>query len=225
MYYRFGRHEFSGWVRYATLIDGGCRVLVMGKKAHAHISLGATLKLPLGRKLSGGMKPSGDVKWIRSSQSNRCATVSTMHWNALCSVCDSLWLGAVCGFVMTAGWLKGRVRIFSEERSLAFVVVCLQFAAMATETMIAELPAQALMGSLPTLLGRYQLTKGEAYAAAREARKVPLLTKERGVALQLELMATYSSPAFQKQLHELGRTLGWLGQHLAVALLIFGTRY
>ena len=91
--------------------------------------------------------------------------------------------------------------------------------------MIAELPAQALMGSLPTLLGRYQLTKGEAYAAAREARKVPLLTKERGVALQLELMATYSSPAFQKQLHELGRTLGWLGQHLAVALLVFGTRH
>ena len=41
MYYRFGRYEFSGWVRYATLIDGGCRVLVMGKKAHAHISLGA----------------------------------------------------------------------------------------------------------------------------------------------------------------------------------------
>ena len=55
-----------------------------------------------------------------------------MHWNALCSACDSLWLGAACGFVMTAGWLKGRVRIFSEERSLAglaFVVVCLQFAA------------------------------------------------------------------------------------------------
>ncbi|CAE7209786.1 unnamed protein product, partial [Symbiodinium pilosum] len=89
---------------------------------------------------------------------------------------------------------------------------------MATETMIAELPAQALMGSLPTLLGRYQLTKGEAYAAAREARKVPLLTKERGVALQLELMATYSSPAFQKQLHELGRTLGPASSKFRAAL-------
>ncbi|CAE7252008.1 aglP [Symbiodinium natans] len=34
------------------------------------------------------------------------------------------------------------------------------------------------------------------------------LTKERAVALQLELMAHYNTPAFQKQLHELARTLG-----------------
>ena len=44
-----------------------------------------------------------------------------------------------------------------------------------------------------------------------QGRQPETLTKERAITLQLELMAAYGTPAFQKELHEIGRRYGTLG--------------
>ena len=94
------------------------------------------------------------------------------------------------------------------------------------ETMArADLPR--LPTALPTLLAASARTRSEP--TQLEAKDVkaeagppegPLgeqpsetlgLTKERAITLQLELMAAYGTPAFQKQLHEIGRRHGTLG--------------
>jgi len=91
------------------------------------------------------------------------------------------------------------------------------------ETMArADLPR--LPTALPTLLAASARTRSEP--TQLEAKDVkaeagppegPLgeqpsetlgLTKERAITLQLELMAAYGTPAFQKQLHEIGRRHG-----------------
>eukprot|EP00439_Symbiodinium_sp_Y106_P030564 s2123_g3.t1 len=98
--------------------------------------------------------------------------------------------------------------------------------AVMAETMArADLPR--LPTALPTLLAASARTRSEP--TQLEAKDVkaeagppegPLgeqpsetlgLTKERAITLQLELMAAYGTPAFQKQLHEIGRRHGTLG--------------
>ncbi|CAE7939485.1 unnamed protein product [Symbiodinium sp. KB8] len=48
----------------------------------------------------------------------------------------------------------------------------------------------------------------EAIQEAQGRQPETRLTKERAITLQLELMAAYGTPAFQKELHEIGRRYG-----------------
>ena len=90
-----------------------------------------------------------------------------------------------------------------------------------TETMArADLPRPP---ALPTLLAartrpepspkspKEKAAELEAIQEAQGRQPETRLTKERAITLQLELMAAYGTPAFQKELHEIGRRYGTLG--------------
>ncbi|CAE7568100.1 unnamed protein product, partial [Symbiodinium microadriaticum] len=87
-----------------------------------------------------------------------------------------------------------------------------------TETMArADLPRPP---ALPTLLAartrpepspkspKEKAAELEAIQEAQGRQPETRLTKERAITLQLELMAAYGTPAFQKELHEIGRRYG-----------------